>query len=221
MRAAAPELRPLAAQVVRRYAGSSRYARGFVQGKLLTDPATGAILRLAAEAGTFGQVADLGCGRGQVGLALLLAGLAEGVVGLDLEAGKISDAKLAAAGLPARFEAADLGQAPVPPCDTVLIFDVLLQMPVEAQLDLVARMARAARRRVVIRAFDPDCGWRARLGSAMEEAGRRLRRDGSQFRPLALERIAEPLRREGFATRVRPCWGWTPLPNVMLTAERG
>ncbi|WP_421989573.1 methyltransferase domain-containing protein [Roseococcus sp.] len=215
-----PALRPLAAQVVGRYSGCSRYARGFVQGKLLTDPATGAILRLATRAGGFGRVADLGCGRGQVGLALLLAGLAESVAGLDLDAGKIRDAKGAAEGLPARFEAADLALAPVPPCDTVLIFDVLLQMPISAQLDLIDRMGAAASRRVVIRAFDPDCGWRARLGSAMEEAGRRLRRDGSAFRPLPLERLAEPLRRRGFAIQVRPCWGWTPLPNVMLTAER-
>lgn len=218
--AAVPELRPLAARVVGRYAGASRYARGFVQGKLLTDPATTAILRLATKAGGFGQIADLGCGRGQVGLALLLAGLAESVAGLDLDAGKIRDANLAAEGLPARFSAADLALAPVPPCDTVLIFDVLLQMPMAAQLDLIARMAQAARKRVIIRAFDPDCGWRARLGSAMEEAGRRLRRDGSDFRPLPIERIAEPLRRHGFSTRVGPCWGWTPLPNVMLIAER-
>ncbi|WP_424813603.1 methyltransferase domain-containing protein [Roseococcus sp. YIM B11640] len=215
-----PALRPLAARVVDRYAGCSRYARGFVQGKLLTDPATGAILRLAAAKGGFGRVADLGCGRGQVGLALLLAGLAESVAGLDLDAGKIADAKRAAAGLPAGYEAADLALAPVPPCDTVLIFDVLLQMPVRAQLDLVARMAEAAQRRVVIRAFDPDCGWRARLGSAMEEAGRRLRRDGSAFEPLPLARLEAPLRERGFQTRVTPCWGWTPLPNVMLVAER-
>lgn len=220
MTVAVPALRPLAARVVERYSGASRYARGFVQGKLLTDPATGAILRLAAETGGFGRVSDLGCGRGQVGLALLLAGLAESVEGLDLDAGKIRDAGRAAGGLPARYEAADLALAPVPPCDTVLIFDVLLQMPVGAQLDLVARMGEAARRRVVIRAFDPDCGWRAALGSAMEQAGRRLRRDGSEFRPLPLERLAAPLKERGFAVRVAPCWGWTPLPNVMLVAER-
>lgn len=216
----APELWPLATRVVGRYAGCSRWARGFVQGKLLTDPATPAILRLATNAGGFGRVADLGCGRGQAGLALLLAGLAESVEGLDLDADKIRDANRAAQGLPARYAAADLGRAPVPPCDTVLILDVLLQMPVAAQLDLVARMGEAASRRVVIRAFDPDCGWRARLGSAMEEAGRRIRRDGSDFRPLPLEEIAGPLRRQGFAMQVRPCWGWTPLPNVMLVAER-
>jgi SAM-dependent methyltransferase len=210
----------LTGQVAARYAGASRYARNFVRGKLLTDPATPAILRLARQAGGFGVVADLGCGRGQVGLALLTAGLALEVHGLDLDPAKIADARRAASGLPAQFAVADLGRATVPDCDTALIFDVLLQMPEEAQHGLIARMADAARRRIVIRAFDPDCGWRAGLGSAMEEAGRRLRRDGSAFRPLPLAELAAPLQARGFHTIVTPCWGWTPLPNVMLTAER-
>jgi SAM-dependent methyltransferase len=210
----------LTGQVAARYAGASRYARNFVRGKLLTDPATPAILRLARQAGGFGVVADLGCGRGQVGLALLTAGLAQAVQGLDLDPGKIADARRAAAGLPADFAVADLGRAAVPDCDTALIFDVLLQMPEAAQRGLISRMAAAARRRIVIRAFDPDCGWRAGLGSAMEEAGRRLRRDGSAFRPLPLAELAAPLRAQGFRTSVTPCWGWTPLPNVMLLAER-
>ena len=55
----------------------------------------------------------------------------------------------------------------------------------------------------------------------MEEAGRRLRRDGSAFRPLPLAKLAAPLQARGFHTIVTPCWGWTPLPNVMLVAERG
>jgi SAM-dependent methyltransferase len=217
---APPGLLALTAQVAARYGGASRYARNFVRGKLLTDPATPAILRLARAAGGFGVVADLGCGRGQVGLALLTAGLAQAVHGLDLDPGKIADARQAGAGLPADFAVADLGRAEVPDCDTALIFDVLLQMPEAAQRGLIARMAAAARRRIVIRAFDPDCGWRAGLGRAMEEAGRRLRRDGSAFRPLPLAEIAAPLRQAGFHTTVTPCWGWTPLPNVMLLAER-
>jgi predicted RNA methylase len=64
-----------------------------VRGKLLTDPATPAILRLARAAGGFGAVADLGCGRGQVGLALLASGLAQSVVGLDLDAARIAEAR--------------------------------------------------------------------------------------------------------------------------------
>jgi SAM-dependent methyltransferase len=215
-----PGLLDVTGRVAARYATASKWSRNFVRGKLLTDPATPAVLRLAHEAGGFGEVADLGCGRGQVGLALLLAGLAERVQGLDLDPGKIRDATAAASGLPASFAVADLSTAAVPACDTVVIFDVLLQMPEAAQLPLLHRMAAAARRRAVIRAFDPDAGWRARFGSAMEEIGCRVRRDGSLFRPLTIAQVAAPFEAAGFRVSARPCWGWTPLPNVMLVAER-
>lgn len=223
MSAAAPALID---RVVALYAGTSRFARGFVGGKLRTDPATAAILALATRAGGFGAVADLGCGRGQVGLALLVAGLADSAAGLDLDPAKIADANAAARALaaaggpPARFAAADLATAEIPPCDTALIFDVLLQMPEAAQHALIRRMAAAARRRIVIRAFDPDRGWRARLGIAMERIGCMVRRDGSSFRPMPIAALAAPLEAAGFAVTVTPCWGWTPLPNVMLVAER-
>jgi SAM-dependent methyltransferase len=216
----APDLAALTREVAALYRDASRLSRNFVRGKLLTDPATPSVLRLASAAGGFGTVADLGCGRGQVGLALLTAGLAERVHGLDLDPGKIRDAARAAAGLPARFAVADLGTTEVPDCDTAIIFDVLLQMPEPAQQRLLARMAAAARRRVVIRAFDPGCGWRARLGFAAEQLGRVLRRDGSVLRPLPLRELAAPFVAQGFGVKVTPCWGWTPLPNVMLVAER-
>ena len=210
----------LSGQVAARYGGASRWSRGYVRGKLLADPATNAVLRLAAAAGGLGHVVDLGCGRGQIGLALLTAGLAESLIGLDLDAGKLVEARQAAAGLPARFEAADLAMATVPAGDTVLAFDVLYQLPAPAQHRLLAQMAQAARRRVVIRAFDPACGWRAKIGLAMEHAGRTLRGGTTAIRPLPLAAIAAPFRAAGFSTRTLPCWGWTPLPNVMLVAER-
>jgi len=218
--ASPPRLGALARQVASLYGGASHWSRNFVRGKLLTDPATPAVLGLAAEAGGFGVVADLGCGRGQAGLALLLAGLADQVHGLDLAPAKIADAQRAAAGLPASFCVADLGAAELPACDTVIILDVLLQMPDAAQRRLLSAMATAARRRVIIRAFDPDCGWRARLGFASEQIGRVLRRDGTVLRPLPMAELAAPFEALGFAVSVRPCWGWTPLPNVMLVAER-
>lgn len=211
---------PLAARVARRYAEAPRHARGFARGKLLTDPATGAMLHLARTAHGFGTVADLGCGYGQMGLALLLAGLADSVAGLDLDPGRIAAARSAATGLPAQYTCTDLGTAAIPPCDTAIILDVLLQMPEAAQRGLLARMATVARRRIVIRAFDPARGWRSRLGGVMERAGCRLRRDGSGFLPLPLADLAEPMRAQGFSVRIDPCWGWTPLPNVMLIAER-
>ena len=217
--AGAEALRRVADQVAGRYAGASRFAQGFVRGKLRRDPASAAILRHAAAA-PFGRVVDLGCGRGQLGLALLLAGFAEHLTGLDRDAGKIAEAGAAAGGLPARFAVADLAAAPVPDCDTILIIDVLLQMPEAAQRALLSRMVAAARRRILIRAFDPDCGWRARIGFAMERLGRRVRRDGVEIRPLPLPVLESTLAAAGFAVRVAPCWAGTPLPNVLLIAER-
>ena len=207
--------------VAGRYGGASRFARGYVRSKLRRDPATAAILALAREAGGFGALTDLGCGRGQLALALLLAGQAGPVGGFDLDAAKLEEARGAARGLPARFARADLTRAPIPVSDTVMLVDVLYQMPEAAQRALLERVAAAARRRVVIRAFDPDCGWRARVGRAMEVANRALRgaREAS-IRPLPLPVLSAPLLAAGFAVRVAPCWAGTPLPNVLLVAER-
>ena len=215
------ELHALAAAVSARYEGASRFARGFVGGKLRHDPATLALLRLAARR-PFGAVVDLGCGRGQLGLALLAAGSAERLTGLDRDGAKLAEARRAAAGLPARFAEADLADPglALPECDTLLMVDVLYQLPEPAQRPLLAAAARAARRRVLVRAFDPDRGWRSAAGLAMEVLGRAVRGDRNAIRPLPLAAVAAPLEAAGFAVSVSPCWGSTPLPNVLLVAER-
>ncbi|MES2713240.1 MAG: class I SAM-dependent methyltransferase [Pseudomonadota bacterium] len=203
-----------------RYAASGRYTRHFIAGKLRQDPASAAIFAHAAPG--LGHVLDLGCGHGQLALALLIAGRATQVTGLDRAGPKIEDAARAAAGLPARFEAADIATATLPACDTVLLVDVLYQMPPALQLNVLARVAACARRRVFIRAFDPDVGWRSRVGFAMERIGRALRREGAltAIAPLPLPRLAVPLAAAGFSVTIEPCWSGTPLPNVLLFAER-
>ena len=206
--------------VVARYAGASRFTRGYVGSKLRRDPATAAILGLARHAGGLGHVADLGCGRGQLALALLLSGAASRVTGLDYEGTKVAEARAAGAGLAAGFEWADLTTAAVPDCDTALMVDVLYQLPAAAQGPLLDRMAAAARRRVVLRLFDPDRGWRSALGLAMERAGRAIRRDGAALRPMPVADVAARLARAGFHGTATPCWAGTPLPNVLLVANR-
>ncbi|WP_376098271.1 methyltransferase domain-containing protein [Roseomonas sp. CCTCC AB2023176] len=220
--AAAAPLAPaaLADAVAARYAGASRWARGFVRGKLRHDPATEAILSLARSRGALGEVLDLGCGRGQLALALLLAGGAAQVTGFDLNAAKVAEAEAASRGLPALFAAADLSTAELPEADTVMLVDVLYQMPEAAQFDLLRRVARAARRRVLIRAFDPDRGWRSAFAHAMERAGRAIRGDEAANRPVPVPALEAALREAGFTTSVTPCWRGTPLPNVLLVAER-
>lgn len=213
-------------RVAARYTVSSRFARGFVRGKLRGDPVVSAILALGA-ARPFGQVADLGCGRGQLGLLLLELGLAESVAGLDLDGRKIAHAAAAAGAseppAQARFTAADLAASAVPDCDTALLIDVLLLLPEAAQDALLMRAASATRERILIRAFDPDRGWRSRFGLAVERLRIALGADpaGGPVRPRPIAVLAAPLRAAGFAITVTPCWGATPLPNVLLVAERG
>ncbi|MFC7735352.1 methyltransferase domain-containing protein [Roseomonas sp. GCM10028921] len=216
-----PDPSALIAAVAARYAGASRFTRGYVGSKLRRDPSTAAILALAGRAGGLGHVADLGCGRGQLALALLLSGAASRVTGLDYESAKVAEAQAAGAGLAADFARADLTAAEVPACDTVLMVDVLYQLPEAAQAPLLARIAGTARRRAVLRLFDPERGWRSRFGMAMERAGRAIRGDGAAVRPMRVADVASPLEAAGFRCTVAPCWAGTPLPNVLLVAERG
>lgn len=207
----------LARQVAARY--QRRATQGFVRGKLRGDPVLPALLALPP----LGAVVDLGCGRGQLGLALLLAGRADSLAGFDLDAGKIAQAASASHGLQARFAVADLAGAAVPHCDTVLLIDVLLQMSRDAQGALLERIAAAAPSSIVIRAFDPDRGWRSAAGSVMERARRALGADLGRrgaFAPLPVREIAHPLGSAGYRVTVAPCWAGTPLPNVLILAQR-
>jgi SAM-dependent methyltransferase len=210
-------LRDLAQAVAARHSG--RATQGFVRGKLRGDPVLPALLALPP----LGAVLDLGCGRGQLALALLLAGRADSIAGLDLDAGKIARATQAAAGLPARFTVADLATASIPPCDTVLLIDVLLQMPQEAQRAVLVRIAAASPARIVIRGFDPDRGWRSTAGFAMEHLRRWLGADlgrAGALAPLPIPAMAGMLEAAGYRVTVTPCWAGTPLPNVLMLAHR-
>ena len=207
----------LARAVAARHAG--RVTQGFVRGKLRGDPVLPALLALPP----LGAVLDLGCGRGQLALALLLAGRADHVTGLDLDAAKIARADAAARDLPARFAVADLAAAEIPRCDTVLLIDVLLQMPHDSQRALLSRIVAAAPARIVIRNFDPDRGWRSAVGFAMEHVRRRLGADlgrGGEVAPLPPRDHAHLLESAGYRVTDTPCWAGTPLPNVLILAER-
>lgn len=215
--AAAPFAAGLPDCIAARYRG--RFARHFVRGKIARDPAVPAVLAR----GPYGHVLDLGCGRGQLSIALLLTGAAERVTGFDIDAAKVALAQQAAGELPARFAVADLAAAAIPPCDSVLLIDVLLQIPPAGQDALLARIVAARPRRVLVRAFDPDAGWRAAFGFAMERVRRLLGGDlglRGALAPRPLAEIAQPFAAAGYRVETTPCWTGTPLPNVLMVAER-
>ncbi|WGF86693.1 class I SAM-dependent methyltransferase [Marinivivus vitaminiproducens] len=219
--APAIDLPDLYRRVTRRYDGGSRFARGYVYWKLRTDPVHAAILDLAAGE-DLGDVVDIGCGHGQLGIALLEAGLARSVLGLDVIARHLEGAARAAAGLPFRTQLQDLAaQSRVPSGDTVMIIDVLHTLTTDAQAGLLAEAARAARERILVRTLDPDRGARSRLTRGMERLSRRFWPNaGRHVNPMPLSWMASRLEPEGFATESVPCWQGTPFASMLLVARR-
>src|SRR5262249_37797674 len=141
----------------------------YVAAKLSRDPVHREILTLAG-AESFGDVVDIGCGRGQLGVALLEAGLARSVVGLDCHDGHLRQARAAATGLAFTAMTRDLARCQeVPTAATVLLIDVLYQLEPAVQAALLRAALRAARERIIIRAPDPGRGLRGRLTIWVEQ----------------------------------------------------
>ncbi len=209
-----------AARVAARYAEGKKAAYHYVRAKLASDPVARLI---AARAGTtgLGDVVDVGCGRGQLALLLLELGDAAHVTGIDWDDTKIAAARRASEGTEARFEMGDVTSAAMPACDTALLVDVLHYLTDEQQDDLLRRAARAARKRVLVRELDPDRGIRSALTRLQERVTTSLGMNrGARVRPRPIPSLTRVLSEEGFDSRVEPCWGATPLSNVLITATR-
>jgi len=215
-RRAKTELAAAVERVAKRFANGRRGTFYYVRGKLASDPVAGAIAAL----GALGDVVDAGCGRGQLAALLLEMKRATSVRGFDWDAPKIDDARRACGGLAATFETGDLRTHAIPPCDTVLLVDVLHYVDDAAQDAIVERAAKAAQR-VLVRELDPDRGWRSRVTALQERLTTSAKYNrGERVRARSINAITCILQANGFAVRVAPCWGKTPFSNVLVIAER-
>ena len=199
-----------------------------MQGKLRADPVGDQVvelaLRMATSGGTrgCGAVVDVGCGRGQMGFVLTELHLATAVFGFDWDAEKIAETIHAAKG-DARFHfrTGDTRTEPIPPCDTVLMIDVLHYLTDEEQSSLVLRAARAARSAVVIRELDPDRGWRSTTTRVQEGITSWFRYNlGAGVRPRSIEPVVACLRENAFEVSVAPSWGRMPFSNVLIVGTK-
>ena len=218
---APPEVRRILARTAKRYRCCSRFARNYVPAKLRADPVHREILALAAF-DAFGSVLDVGCGYGQLGLALLEAGLADSVLGLDRSGKHLQQAQMAARMQPFQARLQDLEQVPaLSKADTVLLIDVLYQLSRTAQDCLVEQAGRAARRWVIVRTCDLEQGMRSRFSSSIERLFRLVWPNAGRYvNPRPISSLREILERAGFVVECRPCWQGTPFANVLVIAGR-
>jgi SAM-dependent methyltransferase len=212
-----PDLAALFERVARRYLDCGRFARHYVAAKLRGDPVHRAILALAAGE-AFGDVVDIGCGRGQLAVALLDAGVAGSVLGIDRNGGHLRQARRAANGLAFTSTVQDLAQCQdLPDATTVLLIDVLYQLEPRVQMALLQAAIRATRQRIIIRTLDPNRGLRSRVTVWLERLARGVSpHSGQHVAARAVSCIVRTLDEAGFAATVTPCWQGTPFANVLI-----
>jgi len=219
-----PELSVALAQAIsrtaRRYRGASRFGQAYVAGKLRFDPLYHDLLALPAP--NFGEVLDIGCGRGQLGILLIEAGAAHSVLGIDRQGRLLREAQRAGADVAFDVERRDLvSQEALPVADTVFLIDVLYQLDTARQNAVLHRAAAAARQRIIIRTGDPSRGWRSALTCAVERVGRRIwPHSGATVNQPSVNRLVSALSAAGFSTSTQPCWRGTPFCNVLIDGRR-
>jgi SAM-dependent methyltransferase len=190
----------------------------WVRTKLLGDP----VAKLAVDLAS-GSVLDIGTGRGQVPLLLLLLGRVSRVHGIDWDAAKIAAAQHAAAGLAASFVREDMRTARFEPVDTVLLLDALHYFTVEEQDALLDRAAAAVLPggRILVREADASAGWRSAMTLWEERVFTFLRVNrGERVRFRTARDLVARLEAAGLDCEVRPAWRGTPFANVLLVGRR-
>jgi SAM-dependent methyltransferase len=208
-------------RTAQRYRACGRFAYRYVSAKLRFDPLYGMLPSLAARQ-TFGSVLDIGCGRGQLGIALLESGTARVVLGFDRNCEHLRQAARAAVDLPLRVEPCNLTQCEaLPKADTVFLIDVCYQLHTNVQHRLLRTAADAACSCIVIRTVDPDQGWRSTLSRSLEWSCRPFwPHSGAHVNPRPLRELTAIVTDSGFSVTMMPCWRGTPFANVLLVGHR-
>ncbi len=210
----------VADRVAERYAIGSKFTRGYVRSKMNGDPIVKTLFDLS-KAESFGDVADVGCGRGQLSVMLLEASTATTATGFDWDEDKITEATRAAGSLQATFLKGDLRSQEIAECDTALLLDVLHYLKTEEQDALLARVAASTRKTIFVRELDPDRGWRSSVTRFQERVTTRAGVNrGARVLLRPISDIARVLEKNGFDVSVAPCWAGTPFSNVLVTAKR-
>lgn len=226
------------------YRAAGRFAWQFARGKLQHDPAFRGLLE-RGDFGAGGRVVDIGCG--QALLASLLreaeAQTAAGdwpagwpapprltaYTGIELMPRDVARARAAlgqadlAGGQPPQLLCADMREAALPPCELVVILDVLHYVDHAAQDALLARVHAALQPggRLLLRVGDQAARRGFRISQWVDIAVTWVR--GHRAPPTYGRRLSQwqaQLQALGFAVQPVPMSAGTPFANVLLVAQR-
>jgi SAM-dependent methyltransferase len=214
-----------AADTIAAAVGGGRWLRGYVRGKLASDPVFEAARAVVESVG--GPVTDLGCGLGLFGLWLRHHGYKVSYRGCDLADWKIAAGHQAAERLgygDFRLETADLTRFPVEGARVVCAFDVIHYLDGAGQAELVDRLAAVAREgsTVLVRTGVRGCGWRSAV-TGLEEWWTRASGwiRGGQINFPRLEDLRQSFASAGCRVEAKPLWGRTFFSSHWLEVTAG
>lgn len=222
-----------------RYRGSGRFAWHFARGKLGRDPVFRALLERGAIP-AHARVLDIGCGQGL--LASLLAACDATAqshewpstwapapartryTGIDLMPRDIARAQHALARLspPPTLTCGDMRTTPFPPCDVVVVLDVLHYVDIVAQDAVLARIRAALDPggRLLLRVGDASQRFEFAISQWVDRIVTIVR--GHRAAPMhgrTLDQWRSALHALGFTVQALPMSRGTPFANVLLQCE--
>ncbi len=130
------------ANVRARFSAAPPWVRHYVTWKMKLDPA----YRIVADGlPGGGHVVELGAGLGLLPMLLVLTDKAREVTAIDWDATKVKLGQAAAAGLPCALDVADMRTFAPPPCDAIVLLDVLHYFDEAMQRSILAGAVNALR----------------------------------------------------------------------------
>ena len=120
--------------------------------------AQGGYERIAALLPREGLVVDLGCGEGLLAHVLVARSPGLRVLAVDHDRARVEHMRASASGKPIEVEQGDLASFPIPPCDAVVLLDVMHYLDLRTQEALVVRAFEALRPGGTLLLRDPDAG---------------------------------------------------------------
>lgn len=210
----------VAQSIVARFPETPRWARHYVRWKVRLDPVYRSI---TAELPERCEIVEIGCGLGIFPLLCAELSAHRRIVAMDRDGAKIALARVACAGLPIELEEADVRTWAPPPCDVLLVVDVLHYFDDETQAAILRRAADALRPNGTLFVREGEGAARSSAWTRMLEriavAVRWNRSDARpNFRPIAA--LEADLRLLGFETERIPTAGRFHPGNVLLRATR-
>ena len=192
--------------------------RGYAASKLRSDPAYAAVVESLH--GRTAPLVDIGCGIGLLPFFLREHGYAAPIIGIDFDAAKIAQARLAArAYTEIDFVAGD-ARDPLPDGHDVVMLDVLQYFDRASQQRVLQSIATSMHpgNVFVMRQGLRDGSWRHRVTTFVDAIGRVVWNRSETLDFPSREELLAPF--TGFEIETWPLWGRTPFNNHYFVIRR-